>query len=139
MCFKTSYSIAVLKTFRVYLFLIRFKTLQRPVCPQSKFQNQSFHLLRRRPCRCRYFTIVFEIVSVAATVALSSSSCRLSPFHLSNFAVSRPCCLSNRVLKSDVIKMKFLKLWDLSRYSERTMSKRPTCQGFVWSFLSIPS
>ena len=34
----------------------------------------------------------------------------------------------NRVLKCDVIKMKFLKLWDLSGYSERTMSKRPTCQ-----------
>ena len=34
----------------------------------------------------------------------------------------------DRVLKCDVIKMKFLKLWDLSGYSERTMSKRPTCQ-----------
>ena len=33
----------------------------------------------------------------------------------------------NRVLKCDVIKMKFLKLWDLSGYSERTVSKRPTC------------
>ena len=33
-----------------------------------------------------------------------------------------------RVLKCDVIKMKFLKLWDLSGYSERTTSKRPTCQ-----------
>ena len=36
--------------------------------------------------------------------------------------------LSDRVLKCDVVKMKFLKLWDLSGYSERTMSKRPTCQ-----------
>ena len=36
--------------------------------------------------------------------------------------------LPDRVLKCDVIKMKFLKLWDLSGYSERTMSKRPTCQ-----------
>ena len=35
---------------------------------------------------------------------------------------------SNRVLKCDIIKMKFLKSWDLSGYSERTMSKRPTCQ-----------
>ena len=34
----------------------------------------------------------------------------------------------NRVLKCDVIKMKFPKLWDLSGYCERTMSKRPTCQ-----------
>ena len=36
--------------------------------------------------------------------------------------------LPDRVLKCDVIKMKFLKLRDLSEYSERTMSKRPTCQ-----------
>ena len=34
----------------------------------------------------------------------------------------------HRVLKCDVIKMKFLKLWDLSGYSERTMPKRPICQ-----------
>ena len=34
----------------------------------------------------------------------------------------------NRVLKCDVVKMKFLKLWDLSGYSERTMPKRPICQ-----------
>ena len=34
----------------------------------------------------------------------------------------------NRVLIDDVIKTKFLKLWDLSGYSERTMSKRPICQ-----------
>ena len=27
-----------------------------------------------------------------------------------------------------IIKMKFLKSWDLSGYSERRMSKRPTCQ-----------
>ena len=36
--------------------------------------------------------------------------------------------LTYRVLKCDVIKMTFVKLWDLSGYSERTMSKRPTCQ-----------
>ena len=33
-----------------------------------------------------------------------------------------PC---NRVLKCDVIKMKFLKLWDLSEYSEREFLGRP--------------
>ena len=33
-----------------------------------------------------------------------------------------------RVLKCDVIKMKFLKSWDSSGYAKRTMSKRPTCQ-----------
>ena len=35
---------------------------------------------------------------------------------------------NHRVLKCDVTKMKFLKLWNLSGYSEKTMSKRPTCQ-----------
>ena len=34
----------------------------------------------------------------------------------------------NRVKSEDVIKIKFLKLWDLSGYSERTMSKR---EGYV--------
>ena len=38
----------------------------------------------------------------------------------------------NRVLKCDVIKIKFLTSLDLSGYSERTMSKRPTCQ--KWAF-----
>ena len=33
-----------------------------------------------------------------------------------------------KVLKCDIIKLKFLKSWDLSGYSEGTMSKRPTCQ-----------
>ena len=41
---------------------------------------------------------------------------------------TQTCVSRNRVLKCDVIKMKFLKLWDLSGYSERTMSKRPTYQ-----------
>ena len=30
----------------------------------------------------------------------------------------------------DVIKIKFVKLWDLSGYSKRTTSKNPTCQMF---------
>ena len=38
----------------------------------------------------------------------------------------------HRVLKCDFIKMKFLKLWDLSGHFERTMSKRPSCQ--KWAF-----
>ena len=33
-----------------------------------------------------------------------------------------------RVLECDVIKMKFLKSWDSSGYSKRTMCKKPTCQ-----------
>ena len=54
--------------------------------------------------------------------------------------VRRLVCRQNRVLKCDVIKMKFLKLWDLSGYSERTMSKRPTCQKWAfWGKLSLRS
>ena len=50
--------------------------------------------------------------------AFNVAKCNLGKFKLQ----------ASRVLKCDVIKMKFLKLWDLSGYSERTISKRPTCQ-----------
>ena len=44
----------------------------------------------------------------------------------------------NRAVKCDVIKIKFVKLWDLSGYSERTTSKRPTCPKLaLWSKLSL--
>ena len=47
----------------------------------------------------------------------------------------------DRVLKCDVIKMKFLKLWDLSGYSERTrtMSKGPTYQKWGQSWYIFKS
>ena len=66
-------------------------------CHQSKFQNPSFHILRRKPCPCRYFTIVFALVFVAVAVSIQSL-CHLSPFHLSYVAVSRPCHLSEFTL-----------------------------------------
>ena len=86
----------------------------------------------------------------------------LGPVQTSNLTCAEPN--TYRVLKCDVIKMKFLKLWDLSGYSERTMSKteqnwdlspvmltklhtnpskfflgRPPkkLEEFVWSFLNI--
>ena len=38
----------------------------------------------------------------------------------------------------DVIKMKFVKLWDLLSYSERTTSKTPTRQKLaIWGKLSL--
>ena len=49
-----------------------------------------------------------------------------------SFYVSPLVTVPYRVLKCDVIKIKFLKLWDLSGYSERTMSTRPTYQ--KWAF-----
>ena len=52
----------------------------------------------------------------------------LKPFKVNMYSNLHTHFSSNRILKCDVIKMKFLKLWDLSEYSERTMSKRPTCQ-----------
>ena len=43
-----------------------------------------------------------------------------------------------RVPKCDVIKMKFVKLWDLLSYSERTTSKTPTRQKLaIWGKLSL--
>ena len=44
----------------------------------------------------------------------------------------------NRVPKCDVIEMKFVKLWDLLRYSERTTSKTPNRQKLaIWGTLSL--
>ena len=41
------------------------------VCPDSEFQNLSFLVLRRKPCRCRYFTIVFVLLySVAVAISI---------------------------------------------------------------------
>jgi len=54
------------------------------------------HVLRRKPCPCRYFAIVFALVSVAVPVSIHL--CHLSPFHLSYVAVSRPCRLSEFTL-----------------------------------------
>ena len=39
-------------------------------CRQSEFQNPSFHVLRRKPCPCRYFTIVFVLVFVTVAVSI---------------------------------------------------------------------
>ena len=51
----------------------------------------SFRVLRRKPCRCWYFTIVFVPFSV--TVAVSTHLCFiLSSFMLSYATVSRPFC-----------------------------------------------
>ena len=42
------------------------------------------------------------------------------------------------VLKYDVSKIKIVKLWDLSGYSERTTSKTPNCQKLaLWRKLSL--
>ena len=38
------------------------------VCPSSEFQKWLLHVLKRRPCHCRYFTIVFVIFLVAVVV-----------------------------------------------------------------------
>ena len=54
----------------------------------------TFRVLRRRPCHCQYFTVVFAIVLTAVTISTLVSSCWLSPFHLFYFTVSRPCYLS---------------------------------------------
>ena len=46
-------------------------------------------------------------------------------------AVQSAICLQHNAIEyrsDDVIKMKFVKLWDLLRYSDRTTSKTPTRQ-----------
>ena len=39
------------------------------ICPSSEIQNQSIRVLRRKPCRSQYFTIVFVLFSVTVTVS----------------------------------------------------------------------
>ena len=58
---------------------------------RPEFQNLLFCALRRRPCRCRYITIVFR----CCCRSFYPSFCRLSPFLLSyvacrNFTLRAP-------------------------------------------------
>ena len=63
------------------------------IVPCLNFKSCCFtYWMRRMPCRCWYFTIVFALFSVAFTI--STHLCRLSPFLLTYVAVSRPCRLS---------------------------------------------
>jgi len=69
-------------------------------CLYFKTPNSS-HVLRRKPCPCRYFTILFGFVFF--TVGVSIHLCCLLPFHLSYVTVSRPCHLSEFTLMGPVL------------------------------------
>ena len=63
-----------------------------------------------------------EVVSIFPPFVLVKQHCKTGAkklFKVSLLSLPKDS-LVNRVLKCDVIKMKFLKLWDLSGYSERT-------------------
>ena len=64
--------------------------------PKAEFQNLAFRVLRRKPCRSEYFTIVFERFSVAVAVLIHLII--LSPFLMPYVAVSRQCHLSKYTL-----------------------------------------
>ena len=76
------------------------------------------------------------LVTVSGFIVLfwSSSYFNLSSLHiLGSTPVGFPAmsgwkCLGIEYRSDDVIKVKFVKLWDLLRYSERTTSKTPTRQ-----------
>ena len=76
------------------------------VCPESEFQNLLFRVLRRRPCRYRYFTIVFALFSVAVTVSI----------HLC--VVCRHFCCPMSLFQGHVLLVEIL--------PNRTSRKRPT-------------
>ena len=72
------------------------------VCPESEFQNLLFHVLRRRPCRYRYFSVLsylrfslslsqFQSIFVSF-VAISAALCRCfkDMFCLSRYSPTRP-------------------------------------------------
>ena len=67
----------------------------------------------------------------ASEMAAASEKCNSSELNRTS-QTKGLLILNNRVLKCEVIKMKFLKSWDLSRYSKRRMTKRPTYQ--KWAF-----
>ena len=62
----------------------------------SEFQNLLFHVLRRKPYRCRYFTIEFSLFSLS--VAVSTHLCVACHHFCSIVAVQRPCRLSEFTL-----------------------------------------
>ena len=60
----------------------------------SELQNLSFHILRRKPYRCQYFSIVFGLFSVVVAVSTYLCLCCLLPLLLSYVIVSRLCHLT---------------------------------------------
>ena len=61
---------------------------------QFEFQNLKFRALRKKPCRCRYFTTLFALSLLLSQVQFVFGSFSVSPFPLSHVAVSRPCRMS---------------------------------------------
>ena len=108
-----------------------------------QFQYQYFLLSMLCHFLCHIFCFFLSLVcchwlptyQICLTLLRICLSYKMVPilYCLKNEDISHYYRIYNRVLKCDVIKMKFLKLWDLSGYSERTMSKRPTYQ--KWAFL----
>ena len=62
------------------------------VCHWSEFQNQSFCVLRRKPCLSVY-TIVSICTFFCRCHSFNPSLCHLWPFLLFNVTVLRPCPL----------------------------------------------
>lgn len=60
------------------------------IYPWSKFQKQSFHVWRRKPCCCQHCVCVYH----RHHRSWNPSSCRFSPFHLFYVTNSRICHLS---------------------------------------------
>ena len=66
-----------LKGCKRVFFLVFAGEAERYVCPWSEFQNQSFFVLRRKPCHCQYLLLlVFALFSVAVTVSAISAVLR---------------------------------------------------------------
>ena len=61
---------------------------------QFGFQKLTFRALRKKPCRCRYFTTLFALSLLLSQVQFVFVSFSVSPFPLSHVAVSRPCRMS---------------------------------------------
>ena len=74
------------------------------VCPESEFQNLSFLELKRKPCHCQDFTIVFVLLFSVAVVVSTHLCVVCLHFCCSYVAVSRPFSLQCRNLAKQSLK-----------------------------------
>ena len=90
-------------------------------CPHFEFQNLSFHILRRKPCHCWFFTIVF---------ALFSSLSQFQRIFVSFISISPALCLCFKA-------MSLVKIYpyraSMKGNSKCTTSKWGTDQGSQWA------
>ena len=65
---KAEFLLSLVQSFWLYLPPVHRSLLKEAL--KSEFQNLLFCVLRRKPCRCQYFTIVFVLFFVLSQFQL---------------------------------------------------------------------